>query len=151
MKFLLITISSVFILGSPLSAWSRPLSATPTHPLTQTLLCGQNSPGQVWQRTELLFGLSGPAFKPITPEQFQAFLDQEVTPRFPKGLTLISAYGQYQNAAGSILVEDARVLVLLYPANPQSHQAIEAIRQAYQTQFAQESVLRVDSPACVVF
>jgi hypothetical protein len=49
-------------------------------------------------RTELYFGSSKPDGSVITLEQFQHFLDQEITPRFPDGLTLLTGLGQSQCA-----------------------------------------------------
>ncbi|HET6782494.1 MAG TPA: DUF3574 domain-containing protein, partial [Pseudoxanthomonas sp.] len=56
---------------------------------------------QGWVRSELYFGVgeeSGPADRPqaepISEAQWRAFLDKEVTPRFPDGLTVFDAYGQ---------------------------------------------------------
>jgi Protein of unknown function (DUF3574). len=55
-----------------------------------------------WVRSELYFGVgeeSGPADRPqaepISAARWRAFLDKEVTPRFPDGLTVFDAYGQW--------------------------------------------------------
>ena len=42
----------------------------------------------------LYFGLSTPSGGQITPEQWQGFLREEVTPRFPAGLSVVDAAGQ---------------------------------------------------------
>src|SRR5688500_2481254 len=44
-------------------------------------------------RTELFFGTAKPNGV-VTDEEFLLFLDQEVTPRFPDGLTLLKGDGQ---------------------------------------------------------
>jgi hypothetical protein len=98
-------------------------------------------------RTELFFGTAKPDGV-VTGEEFRLFLDQEVTPRFPDGLTVIEADGQFTGAEGVLVKEDSFVLVLLYPAETanESHRRIERIRRLYMKQFQQESVLRVDDP-----
>jgi hypothetical protein len=48
--------------------------------------------GDEFVRTELFFGLSRPGGR-ITERQFERFVDAEVTPRFPDGLTLLSGRG----------------------------------------------------------
>lgn len=54
-----------------------------------------------WVRSELYFGVgeeTGPADRPqaepISEAAWRAFLDKEVTARFPDGLTVFDAYGQ---------------------------------------------------------
>jgi hypothetical protein len=103
-------------------------------------------------RTELYFGTNrADGLGPVSDEEFRGFLDQEITPRFPDGLTLMSALGQFRNAEGVIVQERSLVLILLYPADDQkaSSRKIERIRTAYKRIFQQESVLRVDDPRLV--
>ncbi|MGH9162751.1 MAG: DUF3574 domain-containing protein [Vicinamibacteraceae bacterium] len=101
-------------------------------------------------RTELFFGTAKPDGT-VTEEEFRIFLDQEVTPRFPDGLTVVTGDGQFRGADGSIVKEDSFVLILLHPVENwrESNRRIEQIRQLYLTQFQQESVLRVDDPLSV--
>jgi hypothetical protein len=98
-------------------------------------------------RTELFFGTARPGGV-VTEEEFRLFLDQEVTPRFPDGLTVVEADGQFTGADGVLVKEESFVLVLLYPAETanESHRKIERIRRLYMRHFQQESVLRVDDP-----
>ncbi len=104
-----------------------------------------------WARTELYMGLSRPDGSTIGDADFAGFVDREVTPRFPDGLTLFAGAGQWRGADGTIVREGSRVLVLLHPDTPEVDRALEAIRDAYVAQFAQESVLRVDGASCVSF
>jgi hypothetical protein len=79
------------------------------------------------------------------------FLDIEVTPRFPDGLTLLKGDGQFTGEEGVLIKEQSFVLILLYPVEgrQESDRRIEEIRQLYEDQFDQESVLRVDDPLSV--
>ncbi len=104
-----------------------------------------------WARTELYFGLSRPDGSVISDAEFQGFVDDEVTPRFPDGLTLLAGAGQWRGDDGAIVKEESRVLVLLHPETPEVEAELEAVRGAYIEQFAQESVLRVDGASCVSF
>ncbi len=102
-------------------------------------------------RIELFFGLSRPGGL-ITEEDFKTFVDARVTPRFPDGLTLISASGQFRNASGMIISEGAKLLILLVPQrDAQADEKVETIRSDYRNQFQQESVLRADAATCVSF
>lgn len=86
----------------------------------------------------------------ISEAEFQKFLDTEITPRFPDGLTVIDANGQFRNRAGIIIKEPTKILVLIYPNSPEKKQAIQNIINLYKSQFQQESVLRVTSTPVLV-
>lgn len=105
--------------------------------------------GQAVARTELFFGLARPDGKRVSAAEFQAFVDQEITPRFPAGLTLLPGDGQFRNTAGVMVKENAKLLILLYPQEHGASQKIEAIRAAYMKTFAQQSVMRVDGLSCM--
>jgi hypothetical protein len=108
------------------------------------------SPGRPFNRTELYFGLSKPDGE-VTEEEFQHFLDVEVTKRFPDGLTLLSGLGQFQDG-GTVVKEKSKLLILLYPlTDRQANAEIEEIREAYKATFDQFSVLRVDAIERVSF
>jgi len=108
--------------------------------------------GEIWARTELFFGTSRPNGPPVTDDKFNRFLDQQVTPRFPDGLTLLTGSGQFKNSSGVIIQEKSKLLILLYPlTDTDASDRIEAIREIYKQMFQQESVLRVDSRAGVSF
>ena len=108
-------------------------------------------PAHPYARLELLFGASRPDGREITATEWQAFLDAEVTPRFPDGLTVLEGRGQWRNGRGEITREPARVLLVWHVPTPRTETDIAAIRTAYRRQFAQESVMRVDGTACVSF
>jgi Protein of unknown function (DUF3574) len=104
-----------------------------------------------YARLELLFGLGRQRGGEISEEEWRAFLEKEVTPRFPAGLTVFAAYGQWRSPSGLMIKEPSRVLVVWYRPEAATEVAIEAIRAAYKLQFGQESVLRVDGASCVAF
>lgn len=109
------------------------------------------SSAEVWARTELYFGTSKPGGE-ITDEEFAAFIDSEVTSRFPDGLTLLTGYGQFRTSDGTLVREKSHLLILFYP--PQMEDAngkIQEIRECYKTRHNQESVLRGDSFTVVSF
>jgi hypothetical protein len=105
---------------------------------------------EVWTRTELFFGLARPNGPDITDAEWQKFVDDEVTPRFPAGLTVISTTGQWGSATG-VVHERSRVLVLLHKSTLDSESGIEKIRERYKTQFEQDSIMRTDSYERVSF
>ncbi|NOK60006.1 MAG: DUF3574 domain-containing protein [Chloroflexi bacterium AL-W] len=108
--------------------------------------------GSVWAKTELYFGTLRPDGSEIPKEEFDQFLDEVITPRFPDGLTLLTGEGQFRNSQGIIIQEQSYLLILLYPREDRmASPEIEEIRDLYEETFQQESVLRVDSFARVSF
>jgi hypothetical protein len=102
-------------------------------------------------RTELFFGSERPNKPEVSDMEFKQFLDEEVTPRFPDGLTVLKGFGQFRESDGEIVQESSFVLVLLYPRETlrDSSGKIEEIRTRYKQRFEQESVLRADDPRAV--
>lgn len=103
------------------------------------------------QQTTLYFGLSRPAGKDITAQEWQQFVDRDVTPRFKDGLTVFDARGQWLGNDGTVAREQSKALMLIHGKDAQSETNIEALRGIYKARFAQESVMRVDQPVCVQF
>jgi hypothetical protein len=114
-------------------------------------ICERVISGEIFARTELLFGLSRSNGPDITEEEFQSFVDQHVTPRFPEGLTLLAGNGQFQDSTGNIIQEGSKLLILLYPFSKDRSALVDEVRTEYKSAFQQESVLRVDEHSCVSF
>ncbi|RFU85248.1 DUF3574 domain-containing protein [Streptomyces triticagri] len=103
--------------------------------------------GTAYRETRLLFGTERPDGGPdVTERQFTRFVDREVTPYFPEGLTVQEGRGQWRDANGRIERERSYELTLLYPRAeaPERDARIEQVRKRYMQQFGQESVARVD-------
>jgi hypothetical protein len=98
----------------------------------------------------LYFGMDKPNGT-VTAAQWNSFLSDEVTPRFPDGLTVWDAKGQWKDAKGKIDKEPAKVLLLVHPDSPAEDQAIQAIIDIYKKEFDQESVMRTRSESKVQF
>ena len=82
----------------------------------------------------------------VSDEEFQEFLSEFVTPRFPNGLTFLDARGQWRENDSTITREPTKVLILFYPSKErrEASRKIEEIRVEYKRRFSQQSVLRVD-------
>jgi Protein of unknown function (DUF3574) len=101
-------------------------------------------------RIELLFGTGRKSGAAVGEVEWQAFVDSQVTPRFPDGWTVLTGYGQWRSG-DSVHKEGSRLLLIWAPRTADSDPRIEAIRNAYKARFEQESVLRVDGLSCVSF
>ncbi|MBS0590244.1 MAG: DUF3574 domain-containing protein [Proteobacteria bacterium] len=111
-----------------------------------------------WVRTELYFGLDPIAEQPdaappaTNEKRWQAFLDREVTPRFPDGLSVYDVYGQWRTAGQNRIERlHSKELMVLYPDTPQHRADIEAIRAAWKKETGDLSVLRVTQSVDVSF
>lgn len=92
---------------------------------------------------ELYFGMSQPGGGMVSEAQWQKFLNSEITPRFPKGLTVMDAFGQFLERGGNLGREKTKVVILIYHNSPEKQTAIQDIIKIYKSQFQQESVMRV--------
>ncbi len=107
-----------------------------------------------WVDTRLYFGLGSAddTTKGTSEAMWRDFLDKEVTPRFPDGLSVLDVYGQWQGkgqtAPGR---ERSKLLVIDYPATAENAAKIEAIRAAWKQRTHAQSVLKVTQPADVSF
>ncbi len=107
-----------------------------------------------WVETRLYFGL-GPAddaAKGVSEAAWREFLDKEVTPRFPAGLSVVDVYGQWQ---GKQEMKPERIrskeLIIDYPATAENAAKMEAIRAAWKQKTGDQSVMKVTLPANVSF
>ena len=107
-----------------------------------------------WVETRLYFGL-GPADAPSqgsSEAQWRDFLDREVTPRFPSGLSVVDVYGQWQGQQqANISRIRTKMLIIDHPSTPEDAARLEAIRTAWKQRTHEHSVLEVTEPADVSF
>ena len=108
-------------------------------------------PARAMGRLEMLFGTSRAQGGMVSDEEWSSFLDTEVTPRFPAGLTVLNGPGQWRGSDGKLTKEQSKILVIWHEPSGRTEADIEAIRSAYKARFDQESVMRVDSLSCVSF
>ncbi len=119
--------------------------APPTKPIP--VCAGRN----MMMQTTLWFGLSKPQGGTVSASEWQQFLDKEVTLRFKAGLSVYDANGQWLEKSGKLAREPSQALLLIHGAQNGVNDDIEALRTLYKQRFGQESVMRVDAPACVGF
>ena len=106
--------ASAFALGACASTPHQTCGAGERLSVVDTLYFGGAYPGGV-----------------VTAEQWQQFVDSIVTPRFPEGLTVLQATGQYRTHAGVIQHEPSWVLQLIHADGAQSEAL--SVRSARRT------------------
>lgn len=94
----------------------------------------------------LYCGRSIPDGSSVSDEQWNAFLREVVTPRFPDGFTVYRAGGQWREGT-EITRETVMVIEILHPYSASLDRLVAAVAQEYRTRFRQSAVLRVSLPA----
>jgi len=100
----------------------------------------------------LYFGRTQKGGRPIDDAAWRSFLEQNVTPRFPLGFTVLDGYGQWQQrATGRIIREASTVIEIATDRSADTLWKLEAIRADYRERFEQESVGLVVTASCASF
>ena len=128
------------------AAFHAQASAQPAVQAPAPASCGQTSAAQM--RTTLYFGTTRPKGT-VSELEWQVFLRDEVTARFPDGLTVWDAQGQWRNAGGAIGQERSKVLLLVHADTDAARAAVMSVIAKYRQSFEQESVLWESSRVCV--
>ena len=109
-------------------------------------VCGTSSNPQL--RTTLYFGTNRPTGT-VSELEWQIFVRDEVTTRFPDGLTVWDAHGQWKDAAGAIAQERSKVLLIVHADSEKARSAIQDVIVRYRKAFEQQSVLWETARVCV--
>jgi Protein of unknown function (DUF3574) len=131
------------------------VSSTPPN-VAPTLSGDTAHPAQTkgWVDTKLYFGL-GPVDHPevgISEATWREFLDTQVTPRFPSGLSVVDVYGQWKSKDQPMPERlRSKMLIIDYPDTKENRDKLDAIRAAWKQQTGDQSVLRVTEPVDVSF
>ena len=88
----------------------------------------------------------------VSETQWLQFIDNEITPRFPEGLTAYDAAGQWRDPATKKIVrETSKVVLIVLPGNAEDLTRLNEIIDIYKRRFKQQSVGMILRPACVSF
>jgi hypothetical protein len=88
----------------------------------------------------------------VSEAAWDAFVDAEITPRFPDGLTVADAEGQWRDSeTGAIVREPSKQLTVFLGEEARDRAALEAVAEAYKERFQQQAVALVIERSCVSF
>ena len=101
----------------------------------------------------LYFGRSLPGGGEVDKAAWRAFLDGEVTPRFPDGFTVLKARGAWRDGTrGTTSFEASNVLeIVAIKVRAAARAKADAIAAAYKRRFRQQSVLVTEGAVCATF
>jgi len=109
-------------------------------------------PGEQRQVAELMFGRKVGDRIAITETKWSRFVDQEITPRFPDGLSVVDARGQWRDTERNRIVrEPSKLVTIVLPGKGGDNERLAQIIEAYKRAFRQQSVGLVVRAACVAF
>jgi hypothetical protein len=147
-RVLLLIVLLISLAGSASAAQRQAGTAFPNEAPLPLAAAPVTDAADAFLRTDLFFGTDRDHLPPVSDDDWRLFLKTEISKRFPDGLTVLSADGQYTDSSGRVIKEKSFVVILLYPIRQwkESSHRIEQIRKIYATTFKQQSVLRVDYP-----
>ena len=100
---------------------------------------------------EMVFGRNDGERLAVSEDDWRRFIDEEVTPRFPDGLSVMDVQGQWRAPGGMLVREPSKIIYLVLDGGPDDPAKIAHIRESYKQRFHQKSVLLVSQMACVSF
>ena len=85
----------------------------------------------------------------VSEAEWATFLAQEVTPRFPDGLSVVNVAGQSRATAASPVERERTKLLIVVVFDAPAHQPkVTAIVEAYNKRFSQIAVFRTEHAVC---
>lgn len=140
---------ALLLLTVPAAAQLAPAPTVP--PAVSPTLCEAYAAGAMIE-AQLFFGRNIGNELGVSDREWSDFLDREVTPRFPNGLTVVDASGHWRDIqTGHLVREPSKILTLLADGDPATLQLIHEIVDLYKDRFHQQSVGLAIRPVCVSF
>jgi hypothetical protein len=87
----------------------------------------------------------------VSEADFARFINLEVTPRFSEGLTVVDAQNLSPKPAGDDIYGPSKVVMIVLPGKADDGARIDAIRNAYTTEFNQQTALEMSKQDCVSY
>jgi hypothetical protein len=101
---------------------------------------------------EMMFGRKIGDRIAVTNGAWARFVDREITPRFPDGLSVVDAAGQWMDTEKKRVVrEPSKIVTIVLRDSEKGQSEIDAIAEAYKKRFKQQSVGVIVRGACVSF
>ena len=99
----------------------------------------------------MFFGRNVGVAPGVSEADWENFVDSELVPRFPDGLSVIDTAGVWRGKEGVAIHELGKAVVIVLAGKSDGLQHVSAVASAYKATFEQEAVLTARSRACVAF
>jgi hypothetical protein len=110
------------------------------------------APAKPMLHAELLFGRNIGGRLGVSERQWARYLARELTPRFPDGLSVIDAAGQWRDAERGVVVrEPSKIVVIVMADETAARERLAAAAAVYKQRFKQQSVAVLTRPVCATF
>ena len=138
------------VLAAAFSLLTLVAATTDSHAQTGEPSChGNQQPRKV---AELLFGRDIGHRIGVDENDWARFVEHELVPRFPDGLTISDTIGQWRSRTGGVIVrEPGKRVEIVLPGNADDEARLDAAVTAYKHTFQQRSVIIIEHSACVAF
>ena len=111
-----------------------------------------DAPQRPMQQIELMFGRNLAGHLRVGEAAWSRFVAREITPRFPDGLTVLNAAGQWRDPAGGRVVrEPGKMVIIVTVDDAAARDRIAAIVGTYKQRFRQRSVGVISRSVCAAF
>src|SRR5690349_8180010 len=130
--------------GPAANSRPAPIQATPP-----TACPDGTKPGVIVQ---MIFGRNIGNKLGVGEADWTRFMDQEVTPRFPDGLTVLNGAGQWRDTdTGRVVREPNKILLVALPEGTETRTRLKEVAETYKQRFKQQAVAMFQEAACVSF
>ena len=128
------------------------LSVGCTTPAAESGAACRRIDGKRVLQAELFFGRDIAGHDRVSDAQWSDFLREVVTPRFPDGLTVVTAVGQWRDLqSGQTTREPSFIVRILASDTGKTLVSLAEVRVAYEQRFQQQSVGLTLAPTCSSF
>ncbi len=118
----------------------------PTGAGAQSITCW--APLKPALEVDLFFGGDAGNGRAVSEADWAAFIAEEVTPRFPDGLSVIDVAGQYREPSGRTVQEKTKLIVVVVFDAPAHTPRVQAVIDAYKRRHNQNSVFHTEHAVC---
>jgi hypothetical protein len=103
------------------------------------------------QTAQLFLGQNVGGKATISDAAFRRYIEEELTPRFPDGLTVLDGGSQWRGEENRLIREASKVVLIVLPKTRDAPARLDAARTSYKARFDQDAVLMVTHTGCVSF
>jgi len=126
-----------------------PLAACMLASFAQAQECA--APAKSMLRAELMFGRTIGGRLGVTEARWADFVARELTPRFPDGLSVFDARGQWRTPSGAVVREPSKIVLIVTANDTAARTRLDEAAAAYKQRFRQQSVGIVTGAVCAAF